>query len=63
MAMARRPYNSPIREARAAETRGRILDAVRTIFETDPESSLNFDEVAKVSGEPTNDLPPFREQG
>lgn len=50
MAMARRPYNSPIREARAAETRGRILDAVRTIFETDPESSLNFDEVAKVSG-------------
>lgn len=50
MNSTRRPYESPIREARAAETREKILDGVRQIFETDPESSLNFDEVAKVSG-------------
>ncbi|MDE1990905.1 MAG: TetR/AcrR family transcriptional regulator [Rhizobiaceae bacterium] len=43
-------YESPLRAEQAQATRERILAGVRTMFEQDPDSALEFDELAAVSG-------------
>lgn len=43
-------YASPLRDEQAQATRDRILDAVRTLFEADPDSALGFDEIAATAG-------------
>ena len=43
-------YESPLRAAQAQATRERVLAAVRSMLEADPDSALGFDEIALASG-------------
>lgn len=43
-------YYSPLRADQTQATRERILVGVRTMFEEDPETALNFERLAEVSG-------------
>jgi AcrR family transcriptional regulator len=43
-------YESPLRAAQAQATRDRVLAAVRSMLEADPDSALGFDELAAASG-------------
>lgn len=45
-----RRYESPLRQAQAEETRRRILAAVETLLQAEPEKPLSFDAVAAASG-------------
>lgn len=47
---ATRTYSSPLREARAKETRERILEAVADWMRLDSQGELTFDEVAHRAG-------------
>ncbi|MGG5817896.1 TetR/AcrR family transcriptional regulator [Falsiroseomonas sp. HW251] len=45
-----RKYESPLRQAQAEETRRRILAAVETLLQAEPEAPLSFDAVAAAAG-------------
>ena len=45
-----RRYESPLRQAQAEETRGRILAAVARLLEAAPEAPLAFDAIAAAAG-------------
>ncbi len=46
-AIQKRPYNSVMRKAKAKETRNRILDAAKRLFETDGFELVTINQIAK----------------